>query len=1298
MEFNTFFNLPDNSEFLSEEEFRQAMLSFIFMFEKKDESIPYDSDSDCALFILSQDSSFNGVLDKETKSFIRQTLFGDAVIGSTEETDEEVYEYEDEEEPEESGWGSFDEEEEDEDEEVDWEKELAEDLEEEEVSEEVTSSQDEDSYFAEVYDGMYSSLVKEAVNTVVERYTNIFEAGYQLKKPIGVMGNGVLYSLSGSVLQETVNDQVVRAVDEIITKKMGLTICDSRSVSEIANTVIFGAPNDGYSGNKLGGRLYFPRKMLEYAYGRQQPSSDNINGNTNYEQSASASSWGSYVKTEITPSLTNLFAKTIQLFLRNNLKPGDAISDMLNEEIKEVIGRMRDSLSTCVLISEYNKKHTDILRIRVLDPYNSLPREINLAKKVCEKAFNSDGGKASLSREVVSDNVYVEYVHEMNHMVYNAEPLYAFKALDVYKEQGIQVGWDNMLIGMTSDGKIMKVAEDGSGIPLKRNLSHSIVAGSRSGKGLMTLLLTANALISGKPVFYLDNKPDMASLFKYLSPECFVMNGNNVIPGSIGKKDGTDYFCQFENVNSLVRSDTPEYFRDFEKSLSYNDLGDIYYTRALNLVMAILCLRVERASDLSNLGGENGIVIVVDELSNTSKGFNNSMMMMQRVMAGSGYYQKYKAFKRKERDFQIEYDEWVDAGGAGKPPKQPDVTKIDLPKPTKGGYWFAAFVESLRKSMNKVYSLDNAGLKNTEAGKSDIFILSQDLFDPITDLGEVDYLFPKRNKNDNAPSSRPSKSDILPSLCMVGGSDAFIGYNVNHKSYLAQNNVNSPTYGKLDDKARNFAYVDGVKGIYKKKIEDGDLGTAKSSIPFKPFLLLSDNKEDEYFVQNSMKYAEMAGLQREDIVARNEDPSNPGHLDPRIGFVEYIASASNGIDLSGVLAQSGRIANYVLNRIGYNGSWQDYIFDLRPEWILSIQDIIDAYDTGNVANVIEGFPEFTYVYPEAFGLTFDQVERYYNDGGKDEDMLDLDREVSDEEVSSSGFFNYDDFFDSTEESSNDGGNWYDNRVSPTPQFVNTPVNTAGSGQVITPVSFREEFSKIVYPEADSYEEIHNVYPRGLDGVTMLISDITNQVIERQGGEWGIESISVLGGKLIVNGEMVSPRFAPNSLINIPHHYVRRINEGLFAKLFNFNRLTSCQNLREMSFSSYEEAEDAAEFFSKRFINGKSSAQLLFDEINSLRILKIGTSVITRDSYEDEKPFYRSKARSSLDTACGNLRNTIWGFTKNTVTSDNHKILSKMLLGTIGVGAIGVVSSLQAASRVSTGLKGIFKAFKDVGRS
>ena len=90
---------------------------------------------------------------------------------------------------------------------------------------------------------------------------------------------------------------------------------------------------------------------------------------------------------------------------------------------------------------------------------------------------------------------------------YNKEIIFGYQAIDRRLEAGLTPTMQSILLGRTIAG------EDFTYDMTKPKGSISVVAaGSRSGKGVMTLSLLGTALACNYPFIYVDGKPDMASI------------------------------------------------------------------------------------------------------------------------------------------------------------------------------------------------------------------------------------------------------------------------------------------------------------------------------------------------------------------------------------------------------------------------------------------------------------------------------------------------------------------------------------------------------------------------------------------------------------------------------------------------------------------------------------------------------------------------------------------------------------------------------------------------------------------
>lgn len=1113
---------------------------------------------------------------------------------------------------------------------------------------------------------LFDATISIMVNKILEGYEKLFASGFDLKRPVGILGDGVIYSLSGNELVTESYDPLARASKQVIMDKLDFIISEDRSISKIVNTVIANPDK----------KFYFPLKMVEYAFGREIGGTDNVNGRTNYGNISKYRKWSDYAKYEIKPNLEGILMKVCEGYLKDK----EEISMEEEENVRNKLLSLVDVFLSCVVLSEGNSRNPDVVRIKIYNPYGVLNG--NIATQLASKAFGDKGGERSLSQNPRVDGKFVEYVHEVNHILYNAEPLFAYKAAEALREQGKPINRFNMLIGLQDGDKILPLGKEG--ISLERCLSHLIVAGSRAGKGLQTLLILANALISGTPIFYLDNKPDMASLVKWLNPKAFAVNGSDV---TTDKSSGTDYFEMFRNPNSMVRSDTPEYVKS-QFGGTYDDLGNFYYVRALTLALSVIALRVKAPELINNLGGEDGIIIVVDELSNTSDKFNSALHFKGLLnYARTGYYPEYIDYLMAIEEWKTKYSEWEMGDQKRAEPRKPKEPKL---KPNKGAYWFAAFYQSLAESIKKLQALDKAGLQNSEVRKSDVFVLSQVLHNPTSNVSE---LFEPRNGDKNSRKGDVQTREVLASMAMIGNADGFVGYNFNKPQYLAQNLESSNAFGKLDQYARNFAYVPSVVGSAKSKIENADIGYANSAIYYKPFLMLSDGAEDGYFLQNSLKYAEIAGINPKEVIERNEDPARLGHIDPRIGFKEYLLD--NGMteqSIVSTLDKAGNIANYVVkNILKYKGTWEEFVFDLRPEWIFSVDDVLYAHDNGKPRDLKERLSEFTAVYPEEFGMNPNNVL-----------PRDVENENFDKDLFTEDKFSDTDF-DFTDTNADEVINKFD--------VNDTPTNGGGTS---------ESYSEPIKKEQKQFEDAdklvfgvnpkeYKTYPMSEAGIKALMTDITDTIIANQGGDFGVETWEDKNGVLIVNGAVVKLEFPEKSLVSLPHHYQRKLRSNLYGELFDYSRFGNFYNLSEISFSnkySLREMSVACGNTSKAI----EPSVWFFKKLKGLRQIECDGKIIKRSELEDEvgsSKFgfaYGKSAASVVAESCAKARKKSWGFTKSLPGRTDMSTGAKIFLGIVtGIGGLGIgaaslgVGAVRGTASVGKGLKDWFSALKDVSK-
>lgn len=646
----------------------------------------------------------------------------------------------------------------------------------------------------------------------------------------------------------------------------------------------------------------------------------------------------------------------------------------------------------------------------------------------------------------------VKYTFNMEKV--NARPTFAYKALEALigqqsaedREAGkASVSWQNILLGRNLSDRILTSGVDGD-ICLQNNQVHWIFSGSRSGKGVMCYNIFATAIGARIPIFYIDRKPDTATVLSALCPDMFCVNG--------GQYDSTiDTSGVFEP--STYSFNIPTYL---SKDLAENqNKFDFVYFRSIMLVLAMFDYAdtfkdSELGKKLLNAFG-GGVLLVLDEFSNFVKDF---LADTKPMSASSGSWLS----KAKSQTGMLKDLQQVSTGvkkarlNLVKAEGKKNVTEEELAIARDN----LNVAESAEFELDKVYwaAIADAyqAIKDSLGGKKDaagavaksmqIFVIGQDLNKVESALGESDWF----NTGAAGNTLKFNKSNgIIPLIHLLGGlsTDVLTGYQKDRQSYLAQGNNKFRTKNLLNASRRCFAYKkfgsfskselgklthteDALKGN-----EQSIKGYLDSWTYFKPFLILNNAEEppecvrDKSFAPDketrenvrkgiakldSMSEAEQlacansqyvgqclcscesAGLSWDDLISDNDDGS--GHLNSGIGFEGYISQLAGGIPVDS-MALSGQLATEFIQKVyGYPGDWRQFVCDFRPEWIVSTK----GYTQDGSQNIVQDRLADSFFYKgllslnpaEVLGNKLESLLQYY--GAVQSDNLDeLDNET-----------------------------------------------------------------------------------------------------------------------------------------------------------------------------------------------------------------------------------------------------------------------------------------------------------------
>lgn len=1205
--------------------------------------------------------------------------------------------------------------------------------------EENDSEEDEKILNEKIYK-FYSAYAQGIIAELIKRYTSLFSSGYEVIKPYGILCSEGVISLSSNSRVVKEDSVVTSNMYQIFNSKMNFEECELRSIRSVAN-YLYKSYTEG--NGKL---VYLPNKLLEFAYGRCAPTGIDQESLSTYTKHASSSSWNGYVRDELEKSIKMLVKQLMIAYVSvQRQQDEDYRSNRLQEGVKKFLVYIQECMSVCLLLVEYKssnlsgEKKITSFKVRVCDPEDRLGID-NLTGRILSECFMGGVGKVPFSYPVrLESEVFVkEYAHEFNHDISQAMPLFAYKALESIQAQGLSLSWDSTILGTFEDGSILRNGVHG--VDLKRCLFHHANAGSRAGKGVMTLNILASAIASGIPVFYADRKPDMSSMLKYLAPNMCVVNG-----GGYDKQYDMKY-QQFTTLDSALGvENVPDMALDAfgVKVRSWDVLGDVVYMRFLKLMMGIVLARASGKFSDANYGGEKGLMIVFDEFSN----FQNAFMSLISTVAS------------KVPPTTIEKDTINKEKGS--------VTVNQFNNSyNDGNYYALSYLNSLNEDLKFVGQKVNAGFNPIEAEYSNVFIIGQSLENcqmNANEFAEAIQNSPGSSRYRSAGSCGLKSFSLgmrsIP-LNLVGfrEADAFFGYNKGLPKYLAQTNASSKAKGRLDEKARNFAYCPSFTEETRARMSGGrvqdNISIADSCVYFKPFLILNTGDPQDECVTTLFNNCASGGVSRDDLIS--EYPNNTGDgLNPAIGFESYLnmAGISNYRE---VLESSSNIANYVVrNCLGYSGDWFQFVTDLRPEWIFSVRDVCDGAINGSCAlsnpkdnPVTAEFYEFN---PDVFGgsgsvdsegmtegyesgvdrffsepsETFDdyfdpqKVEEEYQDRLSDAIEDDDDDEPlffdDDEKIDIFGDNTKDDDLGDIENTVYDSKSrdeTIDRLLSQIAEMQNElnalKGNTQNSGSPVdvSAVYSGETFAKT--PNSDLGDAIGGL-DYSDDALTLkdLMEIVTENIKKNFGGFERFNSFKVVGGSIVVNNYCVSCSVNNFYAKDIPYDIKKDINTGNISKLFIYKSLFSMGNLRSLDFDSASFVLDyVCPVFGVK--GGILGVDRFFEEIPSLFELKIGNDVFTRNDYQtkmrESDVFYKPRKSTEIADTCevvlGNISHSSWEWGKSVASKKNYNKALRVLGITAGgavaaTAMIGKQGTKLGRKAFSTGAKAIKNGFRNL---
>lgn len=800
--------------------------------------------------------------------------------------------------------------------------------------------------------------------------------------------------------------------------------------------------------------LYYPKKALEFATGRVLTQQQ---GGDVYAPLANVLHWGSYYKkyvvgdvrktidwfyTEIledyisenTDGESVLEYITYEMFNGEKLYFSESDSKLRGKKLKDTVldntefhaklayelDKLKKTMCSAYLLTRYvslNNEATEV-RLRAV----SVSEEIgpDLGKELFrllpgDKTPIKEGLNISEKETKVPYPIW-DYSHAYDQDKAGVTPLFGYTAVEMYQKRGQKLSWDSILLGEDRQGNPIFSAK-GSAIDFEGPVVHNIIAGSRSGKGVMTMNILATAVGAKKPIFYIDRKPDMACLFYELSKgNMFCINGAQYD----GKNDQRGDYAEGKYIHgegvkeeagpaikgwSRYIESGPDYLNKLLGSRYYEGVvGDLIYARGIMFVLSLLYARVKLASNTEvydKLGGQTGFVAVVDEFKNFQEVFDSQKLCGSTTLGihavGGSVFTKYKTSKEDLKLMKETSD--------NKPNTLQKIARlqrqVDTAISEKGLYVNALFAKQ-KSVLDSCAVLNSAGLKGAESKFTDIFVIGQNI-----EVDAASRTLPNGSYEINMTTGQYSDSktkaiqktlktqrahSVFRTMFEQLYPDWIFGYNQDVgkvREYIGTGDAEGETTRWVTEQ-RYWLYTQGSMEHFRTKVP-------KDAVYFKPYLVLNKHREHEDYLQDTLedgdeskkdidftyvtncakqlqsrsgidlwKSVRVEHLMPEYKETYSEETPHYDKLTDGIGFkglAERVMSA-NGINstVEEVLGKSKEIGDYIAKAMGYE-DYFDLLVDFRPEGLFDGEDVVYALENGPEAYRSEHYtkirlPEF----------------------------------------------------------------------------------------------------------------------------------------------------------------------------------------------------------------------------------------------------------------------------------------------------------------------------------------------------
>ena len=490
-------------------------------------------------------------------------------------------------------------------------------LDDEDVSTELNCSLEVKSFLDE--------MITAVVDDIIKMQSSLYESGYN-----GMTPDGVLWKVGELSAEPSVDKESgTRARYNFTQKSNPALLKIYRFINNATNGQFDLSKYDGHMKvnitNIQKGCYYYPHFQVRNSCGLLglDMSLDKWLAKNKKSKVSSLKELNSYITEEVTKGIKAcLCANQDTLGLANITDVTELID---NKHIERIFSQFKKAFTTCALVSE--SKKDVVLKLRLCTGSDDIGDIFSKERlegaikngEICNKYTKLSDWRLDVSGRILTVTLI------MDERRYNSFPFFAANVLESIKKNG-GPSWSRVIIGRDSDDKMFTLNLEDA-----KNRVLAIIAGSRSGKGVLTMKIESDARALGIPVLYFDYKPDMAKTYYDIAQkfgcETFAFDGLS-LTAELGRDFNILY--NYDQIPQEIRDTIAG--ADFGNPDGVQDGGSAIfdvkeftyftsYVRGVQLVLKLVELRAKAIKNggkadnytLEQLGG-NRVLVVLDEI------------------------------------------------------------------------------------------------------------------------------------------------------------------------------------------------------------------------------------------------------------------------------------------------------------------------------------------------------------------------------------------------------------------------------------------------------------------------------------------------------------------------------------------------------------------------------------------------------------------------------------------------------------------------------------------------------------